>query len=560
MQAYNHVPSRHARRRKRRTGRIILIALALAVVAGGAWAAVRLVLPRGAGTPLTGFVPTGSSPGQDAEQITTAFVQAWTSGNLAQAARYTDHPASAQSALTGYRTYLHLRGMTATVDSASTTAGATPREKVGYTISATVASTDGAKALRGTWKYRASLVAYQKKNSSLWYIAWAPDVLAPNLTAATHLAAVAVAPEGLSVGDASGNALTSYHDAGLTGISNLLASGPPPGYGRQGLDVEIQTAKGKLVANSQAVIIAPGNISSLNTTISPQAEAAARNATGMHPGSAMVAIQPSTGKILAIANNAGFNDFALTAAVAPGSTGKIISSTALFTEGVLNANSPDQCPLTYTVQGVTFHNDQGESEPSSATVTTDFAQSCNNAFDRWWSYASNGRLAAVAKKYYGLDEPWNVGIGNLSATYYNTPASASGSELAQEMFGEGQITASPLGMASVAATVDAGTFRQPYLVNGTKQVTATPLPAGVDAGLKQMMRAVITSGTGAGLGFGPDVYGKTGTADIVGQQQPNSWFVAFDPVKDVAVACLVVNIGYGAQYAGPEVSAFLNGY
>ena len=44
------------------------------------------------------------------------------------------------------------------------------------------------------------------------------------------------------------------------------------------------------------------------------------------------------------------------------------------------------------------------------------------------------------------------------------------------MFGEGQITASPLGMASVAATADAGTFRQPYLVDGTKQVTATPLP------------------------------------------------------------------------------------
>ena len=548
------------RRRKRRRGQVILIALALVVVAGVAWAVVRLVLPRGAAAPRTGFVPTGSSPGQDAEQITTAFVQAWTSGNLGQAARYTDHPARAQSALTGYRAYLHLRKMTATVNSATTAAGATPRETVGYTISATVASTDSARALRGTWKYQASLVAYQQKNSSLWYIAWAPDVLAPNLTPGTHLAAVVVAPKILSVGDASGNALTSYHDAGLTNISNLLGSGAPPGHGSQGLDVEIQTAKGKLVANSQAVIIAPNNISSLNTTISPPAEAAARTAVGMHKGSAMVAIQPSTGKVLAIANNAGFDDFALTAAVAPGSTGKIISSTALFTEGLLNANSPDQCPLTYTVQGVTFHNDQGESEPSSATVTTDFAQSCNNAFDRWWSYVSNGRLAAAAKKYYGLDEPWNIGIGNLSATYYNTPASASGSELAEEMFGEGQITASPLGMASVAATVDAGTFRQPYLVDGTKQLTATPLPAGVDAGLKQMMRAVITSGTGAGLGFGQDVYGKTGTADIVGQQQPNSWFVAFDPVKDVAVACLVVNAGYGAQYAAPEVSSFLNSY
>ncbi len=74
------------------------------------------------------------------------------------------------------------------------------------------------------------------------------------------------------------------------------------------------------------------------------------------------------------------------------------------------------------------------------------------------------------------------------------------------------------------------------------------------------MRAVVTSGTAAGLGFGPTVYAKTGTADIQGQDQPNSWLVAFDTSKDVAVACLVVNAGYGAQFAGPEAASFLNGY
>ena len=49
----------------------------------------------------------------------------------------------------------------------------------------------------------------------------------------------------------------------------------------------------------------------------------------------MIVIQPSTGKILAIANNAGFNDFALTAEVAPGSTMKVITSAALLNAGVL---------------------------------------------------------------------------------------------------------------------------------------------------------------------------------------------------------------------------------
>jgi cell division protein FtsI/penicillin-binding protein 2 len=74
------------------------------------------------------------------------------------------------------------------------------------------------------------------------------------------------------------------------------------------------------------------------------------------------------------------------------------------------------------------------------------------------------------------------------------------------------------------------------------------------------MRAVVSSGTTAGLGFGPDVYAKTGTADINGQEQPNSWLVAFAQDKDVAVACLVLNAGYGAQFAGPEVKAFLDGF
>ena len=113
-------------------------------------------------------------------------------------------------------------------------------------------------------------------------------------------------------------------------------------------------------------------------------------------------------------------------------------------------------------------------------------------------------------------------------------------------------------MASVAATVDAGMFKQPILLPGAKQVTATALPASTDAQLKQMMQDVVTSGTAAAIGFGPGVYAKTGTADIAGQEQPNSWLIAFDPAQDIAVACLVVNAGYGAQYAGPEVKAFLS--
>jgi len=539
----------------------VVAAAALAVVAGIAAVIVTVVLP-GRNANSTGFVPTGSSAAQDAEQITSAFLTAWQTGNLGQAARYTDHPAAAQAALATYSKYLHLRKLTAAAQSdtvAPSGTSSTPRESVGYTIKATVAASDSAKALRGAWSYTASLVTYQKPNSQLWYIAWAPDVLAPNLTASTHLAAVTVVPQVVSVTDASGNDITSYGDAGLTTIAGLLQRQAPPGQGAPGLYVEIQTASNHLVPNSEAVVIPPTNIPNLATTISAKAEAAARTAVAMHGKSSMVVIQPSTGQILAIANNAGYNDFALTAQVAPGSTMKVITSTALINSGVVTADSGVACPDAYTVQGITYHNDNNESEPAGTPFVTDFAQSCNNAFSTQWPHLS-GLLARTAKEYYGLDQNWDIGITGLSASYFNAPASASGSELAQEAFGEGQLTASPLAMASVAATVDSGTFKQPILLAGTKQVAATALPASTDAQLKQLMQAVVTSGTAASIGFGPGVYAKTGTADIQGQEQPNSWLIAFDPAQDVAVACLVVNAGYGAQFAGPEVKAFLDSY
>jgi len=535
---------------------------ALAVVAGIAAVIVTVVAPGGNAN-SAGFVPTGSSAAQDAEQITSAFLQAWQTGDLGQASRYTDHPSAASAALATYSKYLHLRKLTATTLSdtiAPSGTSSTARESVGYAIKATVATSGSAKALSGIWSYQASLVAYQHPNSQLWYIAWAPDVLAPNLTASTHLAAVTVAPQVVSVNDASGNDITSYGDAGLTTIANLLQHQAPPGQGTPGLYVEIQTASNHLVPNSQAVVIAPNNIPNLATTISAKAETAAHAAVAARQNSSMVVIQPSTGKILAIANNAGYNDFALTAQVAPGSTMKVITSTALINSGVVTADSGVACPQAYTVQGITYHNDNGESESASTPFVTDFAQSCNNAFSTQWPHLSGGLLAHTAKEYFGLDQNWNIGISGLSASYFNAPAGASGSELAQEAFGEGQLTASPLAMASVAATVDNGTFKQPILLAGAKQVTATALPASTDAQLKQLMQAVVTSGTAASIGFGPGIYAKTGTADIQGQEQPNSWLIAFDPAQDVAVACLVVNAGYGAQFAGPEVKAFLDTY
>ena len=243
------------------------------------------------------------------------------------------------------------------------------------------------------------MVAYQQVNSPGWYIAWQPAVVAPNLTAATHLATVTVPPKVQQVTDGEGQTLSKYSDPGLTTISGLLSKSAPAGQGgTPGLDVEIQNAKGVAVQGLQAVLINPNDIPTLATTISPQAETAARAAVGKHKGSAMVVIQPSTGDILAIANNAGFNDFALTAEVAPGSTMKVITSAALFNSGALTPTSPVACPVTYTIQGITYHNDKNETLPAGTPFSDDFAQSCNNAFTQQWSHLTGAySLANTAK-------------------------------------------------------------------------------------------------------------------------------------------------------------------
>jgi cell division protein FtsI/penicillin-binding protein 2 len=273
----------------------------------------------------------------------------------------------------------------------------------------------------------------------------------------------------------------------------------------------------------------------------------------------MVVLQPSTGKILAIANNDGYNDDALTARIAPGSTMKVVTATALLNQG-LTTQSAVACPTTYTVTGVTFHNSGDESRPAGTPFIDDFAASCDNAFTEKYTMLSNGRLAQTAQNYFGLGKPWDLGLGDPQP-YFTLRADAEDSELAAEAFGQGTLGASPLAMASVAATVDTGEFHQPYLVAGAAKTTATPLPGSTATALHSMMRAVITysDGTAHAVGFGSGVYAKTGTADHGAPgATPNSWLIAYDPAKDLAVGCVVLGGNFGAQAAGPEVLALIN--
>src|SRR5207248_5856186 len=107
-----------------------------------------------------------------------------------------------------------------------------------------------------------------------------------------------------------------------------------------------------------------------------------------------------------------------------------------------------------------------------------------------------------------------------------------------------------------------GTWHPPTLVQDPPQGAGAAAPATVAApvvtALHQLMRAVVTSGTGTAANVpGPPVYGKTGTAEFGPATPPatHAWFIGFR--GDVAFAVLVEGGGVGGRVAGPIAARFL---
>jgi cell division protein FtsI/penicillin-binding protein 2 len=294
------------------------------------------------------------------------------------------------------------------------------------------------------------------------------------------------------------------------------------------------------------------------TTIDPAYQSAAAAAVGAHADSAMVVIRASTGAILAMASQ-GAADLAYHAERAPGSTFKVVTAEDLLRNG-LTPNSPAPCPAKDPTYGVT--NDDTSLTSLSATLSYGFVHSCNTSFTGLMSHLYSSPLSQEATTYFGLNQPWNLGVGSVmygaADGAVNVPT-AKGGYFADEMFGQGQITMSPLNMASVAATVAAGQFHQPFLMPGVDATaTARPLSKTVAAELRSMMRDAVTGGTASSLkSVSPPVSAKTGTAQTGDGGGNDSWMIAFQ--GDIAVACLVEHGGHGNDAAGPEIAAMFGG-
>ncbi len=298
----------------------------------------------------------------------------------------------------------------------------------------------------------------------------------------------------------------------------------------------------------------------LTITISvPLQNLAERTLAETKPAAALVAIRPSTGAVIAAANNAGTDGYSVATVgqAPPGSTFKVATTLALLRAG-LRPSSPVSCPARLVVDGKQFVNysDYPSSDLGSIDLETAVAQSCNTAFIGQRDRIAPGALLAAAGSL-GLGTDYDVGF---SSYFGSVPTNDTGPAEAAALIGQGEVLASPLAMAGVVGSVAGGRTVLPYLVEGTKATSkAKPLTAGEAASLRSMMRAVVTQGSGQVLEDlpGPAVIAKTGTAEY-GNDEPrktHAWMIAAQ--GDLAVAVFVQDGESGSQTAGPLLRAFV---
>jgi len=290
----------------------------------------------------------------------------------------------------------------------------------------------------------------------------------------------------------------------------------------------------------------------LATSLSLQAQAAAEaTLADLDMPASLVAIDAATGEIRAAVSTprGGFNE-SLSGLYPPGSTIKIVVATALLESGV----QPDDqlaCPEVVTVAGKEFRN--ATRLPTTLTLVQAFARSCNTAFIQAGLGLDPAQLALVAD-IYGFDRPLDVGLEAAAGTF---GASDDPVEQAAAMIGQGRALASPLQMASVAATVASGEHHEPtFVVRGGS--VAARLEEGVAADLRTMMQAVVSQGTGRKAALDDRVVaGKTGTAQIGSGDGADTvaWFVGYS--DGLAFAVAVDGGSSGGDVAAPLIRRFL---
>ncbi|GHH05345.1 peptidoglycan D,D-transpeptidase FtsI family protein [Streptomyces lanatus] len=323
------------------------------------------------------------------------------------------------------------------------------------------------------------------------------------------------------------------------------------------------------------------------TTLNAAAQKAAFEGLKAQGGKgAVAAIEPSTGKILALASYPSYDpssfagnstttdtdawqklqkkvnpddpmlNRALREVYPPGSTFKVVTAAAALENGLYtDADGKTKTPLPWTMPGTTtVLKNEGNIPCKNATLRVALQYSCNTVFGKIGSDLGNDKMLEEAKKFGFTEELYTP--TRTSASVFSDDMNPS--ETALSSIGQFNTAATPLQMAMVASAVaNNGTLMKPYMVDElqtnnldalertTPEEMSKPLSAENAQILQSMMETVVGDGTGKNAQIdGVKVGGKTGTAQhgVDNSENPYAWFISYaktDNGSPVAVAVVI---------------------
>lgn len=479
------------------------------------------------------------------------FLDAWEQGDASGAGRLTDTPDNAESLIESVTTNLK-------PSETEITAGEGTKEKAGRVdIPFTVRM-----AIPGAGDYSWDSEASVLKGDGKWKVEFQTPMIHPEMVPGQTLALKS--QERAPILDKNGDELRS---ASLTGVVD-----PKTGKGISGLQARYDkqlrgggAAKSVVVVDRQsgravkALTDAGKGGEPVRTTIDPAVqEAAAEALEGLEKNAAIVAVDPTNGHILAAANRPAGMNRALEGRYPPGSTFKVVTTAALLQQGLAPTDKAD-CPKFAYVDGQRFENQDQFVLPEGSTFRDVFAKSCNTFFVNSRDRLSDSSLHETARSF-GIGGTWDVGITTYDGS---VPVSTNDNDKAASTIGQARLQASPLVMASIAATVKQGEFKQPVMVPDAvkkKHQAPTRLAPGVVDALREMMRSTVTYGAGWALKDVPgETHAKTGTAEFGTENPPrtHAWMIGYQGDRNIAWSVLLEDGGSGGSDAGPIAAKFL---
>jgi penicillin-binding protein A len=260
----------------------------------------------------------------------------------------------------------------------------------------------------------------------------------------------------------------------------------------------------------------------------------------------------------------------------PGSIFKTITAAAAIDTGKARPDTKYEDRGFYNIEGFQLQEQnipKGREAQQSWTLAEGYQWSLNVVFAQVGAQTLGGPTLADYAKRFGFGEQIPFDLGTNASRISDSPNFLqSGPAVAQTAFGQGQLLATPLQMALVAACMaNDGKEMTPYLVSAVRrpdgtiasQHTPTVWKEPIRAETAVQMRAIMENSVANGYANtaaipGVVTGGKTGTAEVP-NGQPHAWYIGYAPGKNTsyAIAVLVENGGEGSTVAAPMAKQML---